>query len=378
MSFVKKAADAVKKSSEGVGDKANPPKKLSKEKNEQSAKSDKKPKKGSKDPLTPPMSLITATPNRAAEIVMKRFAILTIGKGVNGLLKEYADLKAVCPPPTPEQRVSFDRSPDKNRYKKDIFCWEENRVVLTWPPDASGGDYIHANWIAGLPDVPRKIICTQAPMERTVADFWRMVWQEKCQSIMMLCSLTENGKKKCERYWPATEGTEMKHANLTIKNHNVVMQDDIQVTKLSVSGKHLDGRTGEHIVVHVHWTGWPDKSVPASSTGAIRAIVRTQNFSPLVVHCSAGVGRTGTIVVIEAALRMLLAGREVSIYNVVKEVRSQRYMACQTDLQYLYIHRAIIAYITSKNVMMAIQVSRFVEDYNALVDDRKQAKTVDQ
>uniref|UniRef100_A0A915D3S0 Tyrosine-protein phosphatase domain-containing protein n=1 Tax=Ditylenchus dipsaci TaxID=166011 RepID=A0A915D3S0_9BILA len=75
---------------------------------------------------------------------------------------------------------------------------------------------------------------------------------------------------------------------------------------------------------------------------------------------------------------MLLAGREVSIYNVLKEIRSKRYLACQTDLQYLYVHRAILAYITSKKVMSNAEVSKFVDDYAALVNNRKSSKTVDQ
>ncbi|RCN45551.1 Protein-tyrosine phosphatase [Ancylostoma caninum] len=83
----------------------------------------------------------------------------------------------------------------------DVFCTDETRVVLSWPPGEN--DYIHANWVSGS-DTPKKFICTQAPTKNTVEDFWRMIWQEGCKSIVMLCNITECGKKKCEQYWPET------------------------------------------------------------------------------------------------------------------------------------------------------------------------------
>uniref|UniRef100_A0A915D2L0 Tyrosine-protein phosphatase domain-containing protein n=1 Tax=Ditylenchus dipsaci TaxID=166011 RepID=A0A915D2L0_9BILA len=209
--------------------------------------------------------LVTAIPSTAAQIVMKRFAVVT---GIDGLLKEFAELKAVSPKPEPPNRASFDKNVNKNRYK-DIYCMEANRVMLNWPPDD-------------------QIICTQGPMENTLVDFWRMIWQENCSSILMLCSVMETGKKKCEQYWPEKTQETINVANLMIKNLEVSLQGEVQVTKLCVYGKGSDGTLKEHIVVHVQWTGWPDKSVPISAVGAIRAIVRTQNFSPLVVHCSAG------------------------------------------------------------------------------------------
>ncbi|KAH7728033.1 Protein T27A3.5 [Aphelenchoides avenae] len=260
-------------------------------------------------------------------------------------------------------RTSFDKNPGKNRYV-DIVCVEDTRVVLKWPVGKTSDDYIHANWIKGVPGLAKELICTQGPTPATVSDFWRMVWQEKAALIVMLCQVMEKGKKKCEQRIPL----QMSYAGLTICNDRMhVLGDDLVYTKRVVTGTGHDGTKREHTVNHVLWSGWPDKGVPLSSVGAIRVVLRTQTYSPCIVHCSAGVGRTGTIVAIEASLRILDAGSELSVYNVIVELRKRRYLACQTDLQYLYVHRALIAFIASKGVISHEEVVQFLKDYEATV-----------
>ncbi|KAI6173349.1 Tyrosine-protein phosphatase non-receptor type 9 [Aphelenchoides besseyi] len=135
---------------------------------------------------------------------------------VDALVQEFNDLKVdiqnvlnfgfqvSCPTANQLNHASFDKHPEKNRYK-DIICVEDNRVKLVWPPGTTS-DYIHANLIKGLPDMDKQVICTQGPTKETVEDFWRMIWQEKSSAIIMLCSVVENGKKKCEQYWPEKQG----------------------------------------------------------------------------------------------------------------------------------------------------------------------------
>ncbi|KAL6734802.1 hypothetical protein Aduo_005302 [Ancylostoma duodenale] len=130
------------------------------------------------------------------EGVALRRDVLNIG--VRGLIKEFITMRSQTQPIGNKPKVAFDANPQKNRYK-DVFCTDETRVVLSWPPGKN--DYIHANWVSGS-DVPKKFICTQAPTKNTVEDFWRMIWQEQCKSIVMLCNIMECGKKKCEQYWP--------------------------------------------------------------------------------------------------------------------------------------------------------------------------------
>ncbi|VDL67914.1 unnamed protein product [Nippostrongylus brasiliensis] len=97
-------------------------------------------------------------------------------------------------------KTAWEANMEKNRYR-EVFCIDATRVVLNWPPGMS--DYINANWVDSV-DKQKKFICTQAPTNKTLDDFWRMIWQEKCKSIVMLCNIMECGKQKCEQYWPLT------------------------------------------------------------------------------------------------------------------------------------------------------------------------------
>jgi protein tyrosine phosphatase len=180
----------------------------------------------------PPLDLV---PTDRSKIVMRRFATIIMAKGCDALLQEFNDLKISCPPES-LKHSSFDKHADKNRYK-DIICVEDTRVTLTWPLGMH--DYIHANWVTGvIPDLQKQIICTQAPIPSTIVDFWRMVWQEKAYVILMLCCVMENGKKKCEQYWPEKPGERMDVAGLTIINDRVdVYKPDLQYTKIIITGK---------------------------------------------------------------------------------------------------------------------------------------------
>uniref|UniRef100_A0A1I8AK35 Protein-tyrosine-phosphatase n=1 Tax=Steinernema glaseri TaxID=37863 RepID=A0A1I8AK35_9BILA len=321
------------------------------------------------------LKTIDLQPNEKTKIVMRRFVQATVHKGVQKVLQEYQELK-ICENSQKLKSDAFAKNADKNRYK-DQICLDKTRVVLQWPP-SSKNDYIHANWVRGLPDTQKDIICTQGPLTSTREDFWRMIWQEKCAVIIMLCAVTECGKNKCDQYWPLKAGDKLSILGLTITNLGVEQSgNELAYTRLNISGTGRDGGKRDHLVNHVLWTGWPDKGVPATSTGALKLIIRTQHLQPAVVHCSAGVGRTGTIVALESCIRVLDAGNELSIYNVLRTLRSKRHNACQTDLQYLYLHRAVIAFILSKNVVTPEEIAPFICEYDALVEQRGKDKTPD-
>uniref|UniRef100_A0A914Z604 Tyrosine-protein phosphatase domain-containing protein n=1 Tax=Panagrolaimus superbus TaxID=310955 RepID=A0A914Z604_9BILA len=122
---------------------------------------------------------------------------MTCAKGIQGILQEFDDIKATSYMPGQIKKDTFNKHPDKNRYK-DTFCLEDTRVILKWP-EGNSMDYIHANWVQNLPEMSKDIICTQGPTEKTLDDFWRMIWQEKCICIIMLCGIMESGKKKYEQ-----------------------------------------------------------------------------------------------------------------------------------------------------------------------------------
>ncbi|ETN79621.1 Protein-tyrosine phosphatase [Necator americanus] len=216
-------------------------------------------------------------------------------------------------------KTAYDANPEKNRYR-EVFCIDATRVILTWPPGFN--DYIHANWVNGV-DKQKKFICTQCPQsesgfqgpnDKTVDDFWRMVWQEKCKSIVMLCNIMECGKQKCEQYWPLTTETPMSLASgLTVKFISTdAIEKSVELTKIEL----LDPSGTRHAVEHFHWTDWPDRGVPNSTTLAIFRMLRKVNrLTPCVVHCSAGIGRTGTVVGIDLIYRRLERGdKDVSGY----------------------------------------------------------------
>ncbi|CAJ0592679.1 unnamed protein product, partial [Cylicocyclus nassatus] len=167
-------------------------------------------------------------------------------------------------------KKAFDANPEKNRYR-EVYCIDATRVILTWPAGAGFGDYIHANWVDGV-DRKKKFICTQAPNDKTVGDFWRMIWQEKCRSIVMLCNIMECGKPKCEQYWPVTRDKPMKLlCGLTVKFVSIdAIETGVQMTKILL----INSKGAQHMVEHFHWTDWPDRGVPNSSTLAVFRVLR--------------------------------------------------------------------------------------------------------
>ncbi|VDM27241.1 unnamed protein product [Toxocara canis] len=222
----------------------------------------------------------------------------------------------------------------------DVFCIDETRVVLNYPPGQN--DYIHANYVA-VRNNKKRFICTQA-------NFWRMVWQEKSKAVIMLCSIMECGKKKCEQYWPAATGETMNFGKLCIKNIKIIEVEKIMsVTKLNIT----DG-SGELEVEHIAWTTWPDRGVPENFLACFRLLQRVKDVECIVIHCSAGIGRTGTIVGLEVANQMFDHGEKVSMREIVQEMRKQRHGSVQTDIQYVYMHRCIIGLSENKKVYIFV------------------------
>ncbi|GMT21961.1 hypothetical protein PFISCL1PPCAC_13258 [Pristionchus fissidentatus] len=289
----------------------------------------------------------------------KQFVLNSVKVGVQGLLAEFDEIKKQTQAIGATPKVAFDTNPDKNRYK-DVFCVDESRVTL------QGGekDYIHANWV----DVAdkRRYVCTQGPIVATIDDFWRMVWQEKCKSIVMLCNIVECGKKKCEQYWPESGEFEAKYGELSVK---VTGKNEFEklmtVTNLTVS----DGAES-HELEHILWNNWPDRGVPADTLTCFKLLDKLKTLSPTVIHCSAGIGRTGTIVGLDLILTLLKQGSVKKGKDIVIELRARRHGSVQMDIQYLYIHRVLIALGVVRRVVTGAEVKSFVDAYEALCKQR--------
>ena len=216
-----------------------------------------------------------------------------------GVIKSVEDFRALARwKPENMTTEACTENKDKNRYQ-DVPCQDDGRVILKFP--GLDSDYIHANYVA-TPKSEKRFICTQGPLEGTQLSFWAMILQEKAEVILMLCNTMECGKLKCFQYYPLEKGDVLKFGEgddlITVTNTGVgpmsVMEKSIRVSKLVVQWKNE-----ERNVTHYQWENWPDRGVPPTADTALRLIAAVRHLTtPIVVHCSAGIGRTGTIVAI--------------------------------------------------------------------------------
>ncbi|XP_062271314.1 tyrosine-protein phosphatase non-receptor type 18 [Scomber scombrus] len=229
----------------------------------------------------------------------------------------------------------------KNRYK-DILPYDESRVVLSLLTADSDSDYINASFIKGATSDRRYIAC-QGPLSNTVVDFWRMIWQHDVKVIVMACRLIEMGKKKCQCYW-AEERQSAAFGPFTVSNQmETLCNDDVIVRNLTVTYQQ-----SSRSLVHYQFLSWPDHDVPYDAAGVLDLLVRTRNSqgahtSPMVVHCSAGCGRTGVICSLDYIRDLLVTkkiGADFSIMQIVQDLRIQRPSAVQTKEQYRFIFTA--------------------------------------
>ncbi|XP_043836363.1 receptor-type tyrosine-protein phosphatase T isoform X9 [Dromiciops gliroides] len=255
-----------------------------------------------------------------------------------------------------------DENRNKNRYGNIISCRckdDHSRVRLLMLDGDPHSDYINANYIDGY-HRPRHYIATQGPMQETVKDFWRMIWQENSASVVMVTNLVEVGRVKCVRYWP--DDTEV-YGDIKVTLIETEPLAEYVIRTFTVQKK------GYHEIREIrlfHFTSWPDHGVPCYATGLL-GFVRQVKFlnppeaGPIVVHCSAGAGRTGCFIAIDIMLDMAENEGVVDIFNCVRELRSQRVNLVQTEEQYVFVHDAILEACLCGNT--AIPVCEFRSIY---------------
>ncbi|XP_041720680.1 receptor-type tyrosine-protein phosphatase kappa isoform X5 [Coregonus clupeaformis] len=257
-----------------------------------------------------------------------------------------------------------DTNRTKNRYG-NIIAYDHSRVILQPMEDDPSSDYINANYIDvsgaassigervrhNRPSLiwlyrdgyqrPSHYIATQGPVHETVYDFWRMVWQEQSACIVMVTNLVEVGRVKCYKYWP--DDAEV-YGDFKVTFVEVEPLAEYVVRTFTLERR---GFNELREVKQFHFTGWPDHGVPYHATGLLSFIRRVKisnppSAGPIVVHCSAGAGRTGCYIVIDIMLDMAEREGVVDIYNCVKALRSRRINMVQTEEQYIFIHDAIL------------------------------------
>uniref|UniRef100_A0A3B1IUI9 Receptor-type tyrosine-protein phosphatase F n=1 Tax=Astyanax mexicanus TaxID=7994 RepID=A0A3B1IUI9_ASTMX len=228
----------------------------------------------------------------------------------------------------------------KNRYA-NVIAYDHSRVILTPVDGVPGSDYINANYVDGYRK-QNAYIGTQGPLPETLSDFWRMVWEQRTNTIVMMTKLEEKSRVKCDQYWPS-RGTE------TYGMIQVSMLDTVELATYSVRtfALYKNGSSEKREVRQFQFMAWPDHGVPEYPTPILAFLRRVKacnppDAGPMVVHCSAGVGRTGCFIVIDAMLERMKHEKSVDIYGHVTCMRAQRNYMVQTEDQYVFIHEALL------------------------------------
>ncbi|XP_040569393.2 LOW QUALITY PROTEIN: tyrosine-protein phosphatase non-receptor type 4-like [Lepeophtheirus salmonis] len=231
----------------------------------------------------------------------------------------------------------------KNRYR-DISPYDKTRVNIRNCPS---GDYINANHV--VMTVPgsgiiNRYIATQGPLSTTCPDFWFMIWDAQTSLIIMLTTIVEQGRVKCHKYWPdLDEKMEFESTGLVIKCIGEKKHDNFAFRDFTLINKEGEERS----ISQMAYLSWPDHGVPESSDEFVDFVetVRTHraaSINPTVVHCSAGIGRTGVLILMETAVNLIEANQPVYPLDLTRVMRDQRASMIQTPTQYRFVCQAIL------------------------------------
>ncbi|XP_036116520.1 receptor-type tyrosine-protein phosphatase delta isoform X6 [Molossus molossus] len=235
----------------------------------------------------------------------------------------------------------------KNRYA-NVIAYDHSRVLLSAIEGIPGSDYVNANYIDGYRK-QNAYIATQGSLPETFGDFWRMIWEQRSATIVMMTKLEERSRVKCDQYWPS-RGTET-HGLV-----QVTLLDTVELATYCVRtfALYKNGSSEKREVRQFQFTAWPDHGVPEHPTPFLAFLRRVKTCNPpdagpMVVHCSAGVGRTGCFIVIDAMLERIKHEKTVDIYGHATLMRAQRNYMVQTEDQYIFIHDALLEAVTCGN-----------------------------
>ncbi|MBN3300850.1 PTPRJ phosphatase, partial [Amia calva] len=290
-----------------------------------------------------------------------------------GFAEEFEDLKIVG---TAQSKNSAEAQENKgkNRYN-NVLPYDSSRVKLSIHGSAYD-DYINANYMPGY-NSKKEFIAAQGPLPGTVNEFWRMIWEKNVHSLVMLTRCNEQGRVKCEEYWPS--GTK-NYGNIT-----VTMTSDISLEDWTLRDFNLKNMKTSEIrsLRQFHFTAWPDHGVPETTELLInfRHLVREHmdqysRNSPTVVHCSAGVGRTGTFIAIDRLIYQIERESMVDVYGIVHDLRMHRPLMVQTEDQYIFLNNCAMDLIkarTGTNVDLIYQNTAALNIYENF--DPEKAKT---
>ncbi|XP_026058204.1 tyrosine-protein phosphatase non-receptor type 9-like [Carassius auratus] len=284
----------------------------------------------------------------------------------SGIYLEYEELRREQPPGTFTCALAVHNQ-ERNRYG-DVLCLDQTRVRLKARRNERS-DYINASFMDGYKQ-KNAYIGTQGPLEKTYGDFWRMVWEQNVLVIVMTTRTDEGGRRKCGQYWPKEEGGQEVYGHIAVVNHRVDKQAHYNQTTLEL---HNTETFEQRQVTHFQFLSWPDYGVPSSALSLIDflgAVKHQQQWAvqafgsqwrghplgpPMVVHCSAGIGRTGTFCALDICLSQLQDVGTLNICQTVRRMREQRAFSIQTPEQYYFCHTAILEHAQRQGLLSAYQ-----------------------
>ncbi|KAM8750626.1 receptor-type tyrosine-protein phosphatase beta-like isoform 2-T2 [Acanthopagrus schlegelii] len=263
-----------------------------------------------------------------------------------GFAEEFEDLKLVGTGQSKTNALTLENKP-KNRYN-NVLPYDSSRVKLSIIHGNPYDDYINANYMPGY-NSRKEFIAAQGPLPTTVNEFWRMIWEKNVQTLVMLTRCNEQGRVKCEQYWET--GTKI-YEDINVTTTSEIPLEDWTIRDFDIKNV----KTAEtRAVRHFHFTAWPDHGVPETTELLIsfRHLVREHmnqysRHSPTVVHCSAGVGRTGTFIAIDRLLFQIERENIVDVYGIVHDLRMHRPLMVQTEDQYVFLNQCAMDIIRSR------------------------------
>uniref|UniRef100_A0A1B6D8V8 Tyrosine-protein phosphatase domain-containing protein n=2 Tax=Clastoptera arizonana TaxID=38151 RepID=A0A1B6D8V8_9HEMI len=308
---------------------------------------------------------------------LDQFVEMVQSKGRSGLIAEYTEIKA-RPPEGSFNHARLRPNQPKNRYT-DVLCYDHSRVLLSQMDSDPTTDYINANFVDGYKQ-KNAFISTQGPLPKTCGDFWRMVWEQQTLVVVMTTRAMERGRTKCAQYWQEEEGASANHGYFKVTTQAIEQHPDYVISSLLVKNN-LTEESRE--VSHYQFTSWPDYGVPMSAMAMLEFMQRVRvcqsemlmalgdlwaghpRGPPIIVHCSAGIGRTGTFCTLDICISRLEESGSVDVRGTVERIRSQRAFSIQMPDQYIFCHLALIEYALSKSLIPEPDLAGFENTPNS-------------